>query len=47
MITVEIPRKEHRKIEVIEAKKKKVDNLKRYGTYGEKPDEGKEKITIR
>ena len=47
VMTVEIPRKEHGKIEAIEAKNKEVDNLTRYGTFEEVPDEGKEKITSR
>ena len=45
--TVEVPRKEHGKNEVIAAKEKEVENLKKYGTFEEMEDEGKEKITSR
>ena len=43
VVTMEIPRKEQRILEVIEAKKKEVDILERYGTLEEVKDKGKEK----
>ena len=44
---VEVPRKEHGRPEVIEAKKKEFENLQNYETFEEVSDEGQERITRR
>ena len=45
--TVEVPVREHKKPEVIEAKAKEIENLKKYGVFEEVEDEGQEKIDSR
>ena len=44
---VEVPRKEHGRPEVIEAKKKEFENLQNYETFEEVSDEGQERIMSR
>ena len=47
VMVVKIPRKEHNKPEVIEAKEKEMNNIEKYGTFEEVPDRGERKITRR
>ena len=47
VFAVEVPKKEHRKFEVLEAKKKEMENLQKFGTFVKVEDEGREKITSR
>ena len=45
--SVEVPRKDHGKKEIVAAKNKEMDNLKFYETYVEVKDEGQETIGSR
>ena len=45
--TVEVPVKEHKKPEVIEAKEKEIENLEKYGVFEEVEDTGKETVDSR
>ena len=45
--TVEVPVREHKKVEVIEAKDKELDNLMKYGVFEEVNNEGQETISSR
>ena len=47
VFAVEVPKKEHGKLEVLEAKKKEMENLHKFGTFVKVKDEGREKITSR
>ena len=47
VLVVEIQNKDHGMPEVVEAKKKEIENLERYGTFEEVKDEGQERITSR
>ncbi len=47
VLVVEIQKKDHGMPEVVEAKKKEIENLERYGTFEEVKDEGQERITSR
>ena len=42
--TVEVPVREHKKPEVIEAKQKEIENLEKYGVFQEVKDEGQDKV---
>ena len=44
VFTVEAPVSEHRRSEVIEAKEKEVENLKKYGVFEEVEDMGQERM---
>ena len=44
---VELPLKEHKRPEVMEAKQKEIENLKHYNTFEEVNDENQERITMR
>ena len=45
--TVEVPVREHKKPEVIEAKQKEIENLEKYGVFEEVEDEGQEVVDSR
>ena len=45
--TVEVPVREHKKPEVIEAKNKEIENLEKYGVFEEVEDEGQETVGSR
>ena len=45
--TVEVPVREHKKVEVIEAKDKELENLMKYNVFEEVNDEGQETISSR
>ena len=45
--TVEVPVREHKKPEVIEAKQKEIENLEKYGVFEEVEDEGQETVGSR
>ena len=45
--TVKVPVREHKKVEVIEAKDKELDNLMKYGVFEEANNEGQETISSR
>ena len=45
--TVEVPVREHKKVEVIEAKEKELDNLVKYRVFEEVVDAGQETISLR
>lgn len=45
--TVEVPVKEHKRVEVVEAKDKELENLEEYGVFEEVVDEGQETIGSR
>ena len=45
--TVEVPVREHKKPQVIEAKQKEIDNLENYGVFEEVEDEGQDTIDLR
>merc|ERR1712112_811995 len=47
IFTVEVPVKEHKKPEIIEAKNKEIENLRTYETFEEVADEGQETIGSR
>merc|ERR1712002_778987 len=47
IFTVEVPVKEHKKPEIIEAKNKEIENLKTYETFEEVEDEGQVTIECR
>ena len=42
--TVDVPVKEHKRPEVIEAKEKEIENLEKYRVFEEVEDEGQEKV---
>ena len=44
---VEVPVAEHKKVKVIEAKEKELENLTKYGVFEEVEDNGQERITSR
>ena len=45
--TVEVPVKEHKKPEVIEAKQREIENLEKYGVFEEVMDEGQDTVDSR
>ena len=45
--TVEVPVREHKKVDVIEAKERELDNLMKYGVFEEVCEEGQEMIGSR
>ena len=45
--TVEVPVREHKKPEVIEANQKEIENLEKYGVFEEVEDEGQETVDSR
>ena len=45
--TVEVPVKEHKLPEVIDAKQKEIENLEKYGVFEEVEDEGQETVDSR
>ena len=45
--TVEVPTKKHRRPEVIEAKKKDIENLEKYGVFEEVEHEGQQTVGSR
>ena len=45
--TVEVPVAEHKKTEVVEAKEKETENLKKYKVFEEVEDTGQERISSR
>ena len=45
--TAEVPKKEHRRPEVIEAKEKEIENLEKYGVFEEVEHEGQETVGSR
>ena len=45
--TVEVPVREHKKLEVIEAKHKEIENLEKYGVFEEVEDEGQDGLGSR
>ena len=47
MYVVEVPVREHGKPEIIEAKKREIENLETYETFEEVDDEGQETIRCR
>ena len=44
IFTVEVPVKEHKKPEVIEAKQKEIENLEKYGVFEEVGYEGQDRV---
>lgn len=42
--TIEVPVKEHKRPEVIEAQEKEIENLEKYGVFEEVEDEGQETV---
>ena len=42
--TVEVPVKEHKRPEVVEAKEKEIENLEKYGVFEKSDDEGKKQL---
>ena len=44
---VEVPVAEHKKVEVVEAKEKELENLMKYGVFEEVEDKGQERISSR
>ena len=44
---VEVPVADHKKVEVIEAKEKELENLTKYGVFEEVEDNGQERISSR
>ena len=47
IFTVEVPVREHKKPEVIEAKQKEIENLEKYGVFEEVEDEGQDTLDSR
>ena len=47
ILTVEVPVREHKKPEVIEAKQKEIENLEKYGVFEEVEDEGQDTLDSR
>ena len=45
--TVEVPVKEHKRVEVVEAKEKELENLEKYGMFEKVDDEGQETVGSR
>ena len=45
--TVEVPVREHKSPEVIDAKQKEIENLEKYGVFEEVEDEGQETVDSR
>ena len=44
---MEVPKKDHRSPEIVETKKKEIENLQKYEMFKEEVDRGQEKITSR